>query len=326
MPRLAVAIIVIAEFFGTSLWFSANAAADDLERAWGLAAAELGALTSAVQLGFITGTLVFALSGLADRFAASRIFAVCAVAGAATNAGFALLATGLVDAWAWRFATGFALAGVSVLSWPADDPLPSPDLREEEAPLFLPATSGSGDVVFGAAVMANTAEAGAPRPDGYIYVYGYRAEPPTKRLLAARVLPAEFDDPTRWRFWDGAAWQPEIARAAPLAGRVSTELSMSPLPDGRFLLVFQLDTIGRDVVGRVARTPIGPFGPVQRIWRCPEPDRWPGAWCYNAKAHPHLSGPAGVIISYNVSTRNLQDLLDVAEIYRPRFIRVRMSP
>jgi MFS family permease len=123
MPRLAVAIIVVAEFFGTSLWFSANAAADDLERAWGLAAAELGALTSAVQLGFITGTLVFALSGLADRFAASRIFAVCAVAGAATNAGFALLATGLVDAWAWRFATGFALAGVYpigmklVVSW-----------------------------------------------------------------------------------------------------------------------------------------------------------------------------------------------------------------
>jgi len=123
MPRLAVAIIVIAEFLGTSLWFSANAAADDLQRAWGLDAADLGTLTSAVQLGFITGTLLFALSGLADRYAASRIFAACAVAGAAANAGFALAATGLADGCAWRFATGVALAGVYpvgmklVVSW-----------------------------------------------------------------------------------------------------------------------------------------------------------------------------------------------------------------
>lgn len=123
MPRLAIAIVVIAEFLGTSLWFSANAAADDLQRAWGIVAADLGALTSAVQLGFIAGTLAFALSGLADRLPASRIFAVCAGAGAVANAGFALVATGLTDAWAWRFATGVALAGVYplgmklVVSW-----------------------------------------------------------------------------------------------------------------------------------------------------------------------------------------------------------------
>jgi MFS family permease len=123
MPRLAVTLIVVAEFLGGSLWFSANAAADDLERAWGLHAAGVGALTSAVQLGFITGTLLFALSGLADRFPASRIFAVCAVAGAAANAGFALVAHGLADALAWRFATGVALAGIYpvgmklVVSW-----------------------------------------------------------------------------------------------------------------------------------------------------------------------------------------------------------------
>lgn len=122
-PQVAVAIIVIAQFLGTSLWFSANAAADDLRRAWGLTPADLGALTNAVQLGFISGTLMFALSGIADRFAASRIFAVCAVGGAAANAGFAWLATGLADAWAWRFATGVALAGIYplgmklVVSW-----------------------------------------------------------------------------------------------------------------------------------------------------------------------------------------------------------------
>jgi MFS family permease len=112
MPRLAIAIVVIAELFGTSLWFSANAAADDLARVWGLTAAGIGALTSAVQLGFIAGTLAFSLSGFADRHAASRIFAACAVLGAFSNAAFALLADGLAQAWPWRFVTGFALAGI----------------------------------------------------------------------------------------------------------------------------------------------------------------------------------------------------------------------
>jgi len=71
-----VATIAIAQLFGTSLWFSANSAADDLRHAWGLSVSDIGFLTNAVQLGFILGTLLFSLSGLADRFPASRIF-VC---------------------------------------------------------------------------------------------------------------------------------------------------------------------------------------------------------------------------------------------------------
>ncbi|MGA7983681.1 MAG: MFS transporter, partial [Burkholderiales bacterium] len=109
--RFAVPLIVVAELLGASLWFSANAAAGDLAHAWGLDLVQLGALTSAVQLGFISGTLFFSLSGLADRFAASRIFAACALLGALANAGFAL-AHGVVDGSLYRFATGFALAGI----------------------------------------------------------------------------------------------------------------------------------------------------------------------------------------------------------------------
>jgi len=116
MRSAPLAVIVIAQLFGTSLWFSANAAGEDLMRAWGLQAADIGRLTIAVQLGFILGTLGFALSGLADRFAASRIFAVCAVIGAAANAGFALLAgdlgracpCALPSASAWPASTRWA--------------------------------------------------------------------------------------------------------------------------------------------------------------------------------------------------------------------------
>lgn len=109
--RSTLAVIVLAELFGTSLWFSANAVADALHVVWGLTPVELGHLTSAVQLGFISGTLGIGLSGLADRYSASRIFAVCAVLGAAANAAFALSGD-LTGALFFRFVTGLALAGV----------------------------------------------------------------------------------------------------------------------------------------------------------------------------------------------------------------------
>ena len=118
-----VPVIVVAQLFGTSLWFSANSAADDLIRTWGIAPADIGTLTNAVQLGFILGTLTFAVSGLADRYPASRIFAVCAILGALGNAAFALFASGMTLGIPLRFAVGFALAGVYplgmklVVSW-----------------------------------------------------------------------------------------------------------------------------------------------------------------------------------------------------------------
>ena len=118
-----VATIVIAQLFGTSLWFSANSAAGSLMQAWGISEADIGLLTNAVQLGFILGTLTFALTGLADRFEASKIFLVCALLGALANAAFALLATGLSSGLPLRFAVGFSLAGVYplgmklVVSW-----------------------------------------------------------------------------------------------------------------------------------------------------------------------------------------------------------------
>jgi len=113
MPRVSpVATIAIAQLLGTSLWFSANSAADDLRRAWGVSVADIGILTDAVQLGFILATLLFAVTGLADRFPASRIFTVCALLGAGFNAGFAWLSTGIASGIVFRFLVGVCLAGI----------------------------------------------------------------------------------------------------------------------------------------------------------------------------------------------------------------------
>ena len=121
-----VATIAIAQLFGTSLWFSANSAAPDLMRAWGIDVSGIGLLTNAVQLGFILGTATFALSGLADRFPASKIFVCAAFLGAIFNACFALSSHGLMSAAVFRFLVGICLAGIYpigmklVVSWAPD--------------------------------------------------------------------------------------------------------------------------------------------------------------------------------------------------------------
>ena len=118
-----VATIAVAQLFGTSLWFSANSAAPDLMRAWGIGVSGIGLLTNAVQFGFILGTSAFALSGLADRFAASKIFALSAFLGAMFNACFAWFSHGLTSAAVFRFLVGISLAGIYpigmklVVSW-----------------------------------------------------------------------------------------------------------------------------------------------------------------------------------------------------------------
>jgi predicted MFS family arabinose efflux permease len=104
-------IIVVSQFFCTSLWFAGNAVIKDIIREYSLQQDALGHIVSAVQFGFITGTLLFALLALADRFQPSLIFFISAVAGALANL-YIFRASGFYDIVASRFATGFCLAGV----------------------------------------------------------------------------------------------------------------------------------------------------------------------------------------------------------------------
>lgn len=110
--KYAIALIVVAEFLGTTLWFSSNAAAFELQALLALSARDIGWLTNAVQAGFIAGTLAMALSGLADRFAASRIVFACCVLGAIANAAFLLVWQSYAAALVLRFIVGLALAGI----------------------------------------------------------------------------------------------------------------------------------------------------------------------------------------------------------------------
>ncbi|MCV9389332.1 MFS transporter [Reichenbachiella ulvae] len=104
--------IVLAQFFCTSVWFASNSVMPALMAAYSFPDQAMGWLTSAVQLGFICGTLFYAFFNLADRHSPSRVFFVSALLAALSNSAVLLLSPEIVLFTVFRFFVGFFLAGI----------------------------------------------------------------------------------------------------------------------------------------------------------------------------------------------------------------------
>ena len=112
VPARILPVLVLSQLAGTSLWFAGNAVLGDLQRAWALTPGQVGLLFAAVNLGFIAGTLAYAIGLVADRFSPRLVFfasctlaAFCNLLPLIGDGGFAAMV-------ASRLAVGFFLAGV----------------------------------------------------------------------------------------------------------------------------------------------------------------------------------------------------------------------
>ncbi|MEX0313125.1 MAG: nitrate/nitrite transporter [Allomuricauda sp.] len=111
-PKHILPTIVIAQFLCTSLWFAGNGVLVSLIADSNLGADSVGDITSAVQFGFILGTLLFALLMITDRFSPSKVFLWSAILGALSNLGIVWEGSGATHILLSRFFTGFFLAGI----------------------------------------------------------------------------------------------------------------------------------------------------------------------------------------------------------------------
>lgn len=220
-------------------------------------------------------------------------------------------------------AFGFKEVGNTLIKIPANSKPPYINQQQKDTPFYIADNEGNSGS-FGAGIYVNTRSAGAPAPDGYIYVYGVVGK--WKELLVARVLSKDFEDYDKWTYWNEGNWTSDIKKAKKEADWVSNELSVSPLPDGRYALIFQIGTITKDIGLRIGKTPYGPFGPAIKIWDCSKDLVKKTYFVYNAKAHPSLSKPGELIISYNInSTEFFKDLPRDPNLFRPRFIRLNFN-
>lgn len=215
----------------------------------------------------------------------------------------------------------FAQVSSVIIKLPEGSRPPFAEQVQIETPFIIRGEVEQETGTLGAGIFVNTKEAGAPNPDGYVYVYGVMGR--NKKLLVSRVLPADFEDFDKWSFWDGADWTDDFNNIGFATTNVSNELSVTPLSDGRYALVFQVNGMGSKIGLRLGLTPYGPFGPIIEVWDCKEAKQ-KNYFTYNAKAHPHLSNPGELLISYNVNAFNFrEEITKDPHLYRPRFVKIK---
>ncbi len=108
----SLALLVVCQVATMALWFSATAVVPSLQAEFSIGPAQASLLTSAVQLGFVFGTLTSAILGLADRGDPRRFFMLSALVATAANAailGVDPAGNGII---VLRFVTGACMAGV----------------------------------------------------------------------------------------------------------------------------------------------------------------------------------------------------------------------
>jgi len=218
----------------------------------------------------------------------------------------------------------FKEVGNTLIILPSGSRPPFKQQRQLDTPFYIegnPESTGS----FGAGILVNTQDAGAFSPDGFVYIYGVKGI--KKEVMVARIKPKDIEQFHLWKFWDGNAWQSDRLKAASIADRASNELSVTPLKDGRYAMVFQTDAIGSTVGLRLSLSPEGPFGPIIPIWDAtPDLKNGKHLFSYNAKAHTNLSKPGELLISYNINSFDFfADVETQPDFYRPRFIRLKIE-
>jgi len=109
---IVIMVLVFASFAGSSLWFSSNAILNELSLALPGSTLNVSDITSAVQLGFIIGTLTFALLNISDRFPAGRVFFISSILGSLSNALIVLVPLNDLALILSRCLTGFFIAGI----------------------------------------------------------------------------------------------------------------------------------------------------------------------------------------------------------------------
>lgn len=105
-------VIVFAQFCGTSLWFAGNAVVASLQGISQWPKGSAGHITTAVQAGFITGTLIVTILGLSDRISPSRLFFISCCLGAVCNCIPVISPESFPLTIGSRFLTGICLGGI----------------------------------------------------------------------------------------------------------------------------------------------------------------------------------------------------------------------
>jgi len=126
-----------------------------------------------------------------------------------------------------------------------------------------------------------------------------------------------------WQFFDGTGWSSDEADAAPIGDDVGASYSVTPM-DGQFVLTTTATAIFTDhrIYVATSSSPTGPFVGRTAVYTAPEGGVGNLYAPYNVAAHPDISKPGELVVSYNVNSQVGDDLLADANNNRPRFVTI----
>ena len=194
-------------------------------------------------------------------------------------------------------------------------------------PHVIASVSNRTDTTWGADVVAVTDYS---IPGGsLLFIYGIRETATTNKDLVVARCPAEFvDEFSAWRFYAGnGQWASNAAEAVSVADDLVNEFSVDlPAWGGReqFVIIQSEGGFGRRISIRTADRPEGPWTEPEAIYTVGELSNSRNYFTYAARAHDELSRENELLVSYVVNSTDFGEMIRQADIYRPRFIRVKL--
>lgn len=180
----------------------------------------------------------------------------------------------------------------------------------------------SGDTIFGSSVL---------RQGDHYYIYGTTEDIIDgfhfKHMIVARVPVAQITEFSQWRFFSKGQWVTDVSKATRISANMANEYSVSFMESlNKYIVVYSENSTSADISARLAPEPHGPWGEPFHLYTCPEESWHEEIFCYAAKAHPGLATTRdGIVVSYVTNSSNFDRIANDARLYRPRFIRVRIT-
>lgn len=164
------------------------------------------------------------------------------------------------------------------------------------------------------------------KTNGFVYIFGtHERKGAGKMMILARAPETDLGNFTAWQFRTHDNWTTNIADMADLCSGMASEYSVSWLPAWqRYVLICTENGLSEKIMARTAPEPWGPWSTATVVYRCPEPAQGKRTFCYSAKAHPMLAQAADeLIVTYAANSFEFSQLMDDAQLYWPRFVRVK---
>ena len=158
------------------------------------------------------------------------------------------------------------------------------------------------------------------RDGAWTWIYGVEGDGATKYLHLARAPLGRLDGPWQFRTADG--WSADPAASARLLGDVGSSFGVTPV-GGEYLLTTFGSGLGNTIHAYHAPAPDGPFSGGETVYTAPEAGS--GRYTYNVAAHPEISRPGELVLSYNTNSEQLSDLYADIDRNRPRFVDLKLS-